>query len=42
MLPLELGLFHVELRRAVGLKLESSKGPVEVWVIDHVEKLSED
>ena len=25
----------------LGLKLESTKGPVDVWVVDHVEHASE-
>jgi uncharacterized protein (TIGR03435 family) len=29
------------LREQLGLKLESHKGPVEVMVIDHVERPSE-
>jgi len=30
------------LREQLGLKLESSKGPVQVLVVDHVERPSED
>jgi uncharacterized protein (TIGR03435 family) len=29
------------LEQQVGLKLESRKGPVEIYVIDHVEQPSE-
>jgi len=29
------------LRQQLGLKLESTKGPVDVWVVDHVEHASE-
>jgi uncharacterized protein (TIGR03435 family) len=29
------------LRRQLGLKLESQKGPVDVWIADHVEHATE-
>jgi uncharacterized protein (TIGR03435 family) len=34
------GTFREALKEQLGLKLESQKGPVEVLVIDHVERPS--
>ena len=33
--------FYTALREELGLRLESHKGPVEVMVIDHIERPSE-
>jgi uncharacterized protein (TIGR03435 family) len=29
--------FEEALKQQLGLKLESQKGPVDVWIVDHVE-----
>ena len=29
------------LKQQLGLKLESTKGPVDVWIVDHVEHATE-
>jgi uncharacterized protein (TIGR03435 family) len=39
--PASLGTLFDALEQQLGLKLESHRGPVEVYVIDHVERPSE-
>jgi uncharacterized protein (TIGR03435 family) len=39
--PFDGPSIYAALREQLGLKLESTKGPVEVYVIDHVEKATQ-
>ena len=41
--PLDSGGPGIEeaLKQQLGLKLESTKGPVDVWIVDHVEHAAE-